>query len=204
MRRLVRKSSVVGSAAERSISGLGSGWTFFLRRPNVFEGKEGTGGTSSSIDPRRERPFLSPSSADFFRDLKRFIVVGYLAGPRQVSETSDPRRCRAGNVFYVVENWIVNWVGRDSSGCASIVSQVFVTSVVSIHPKWGSSDPNNRTVSCVESVVTSQPAAKSCPCRSIIEMVVRMQRWRSARCRYRGGEDLRHVFPRALATSPAP
>ena len=47
MRRLVRKSSEAGSAADMFISGLGCGATFFFP-PHLMDAKDGNGGAGGS------------------------------------------------------------------------------------------------------------------------------------------------------------
>lgn len=75
MRRLVRKSSEAGNAADILNSGLGCGTTFFF--PHLIDGKDGNGraGESESSEGLR-LPW--PRSGEFFLDRKRFIVTAAL------------------------------------------------------------------------------------------------------------------------------
>lgn len=75
MRRLVRKSSEAGRAADKLISGFGSAAGLFFRHlQDATDGRGRAGGSESSEGLR----VPSPLSGEFFLDRKRFIVTAAL------------------------------------------------------------------------------------------------------------------------------
>lgn len=77
MRRLVRKSSEDGSAADMLISGLGRGAAFFFP-PHLIDANVGNGSAGGSESIEGLRPPWPPSG-EFFLDRKRFMVTAALA-----------------------------------------------------------------------------------------------------------------------------
>ena len=75
MRRLVRKSSEAGNAADMLISSLGSGATLGFRHLHDATDGIGRAGGSESSDGLR---LVGPLSGEFFLDRKRFIVTAAL------------------------------------------------------------------------------------------------------------------------------
>ena len=75
MRRLVRKSSDAGRAADKLISGFGSAAGLVFRHLQDATDGSGRGGGSESSEGLR---VPSPLSGEFFLDRKRFIVTAAL------------------------------------------------------------------------------------------------------------------------------